>query len=57
MRDRVLFDSWDHGWVVGDVSHLVPCDLIRISYFSPIDCSAMGENAFSNYPRIQHLPC
>ena len=54
--DRVLFNSWEHGWIVGHVSQLGLGNHIRIVYRSPIDGKPDAENAFSNCPRVRHLP-
>lgn len=56
MGDKVLFESWDHEWVVGSVTQLGPRDHIRIVYRSPIDGKLDAENTSIGCPRIQHLP-
>ena len=53
IRDRVLFESFDHGEIIGHVDH-VGSDILRISYISPVTGDIEYENIFTNCTRIKN---
>jgi hypothetical protein len=56
VNDRVLFDSFEHGWVVGTIASCWGKNRVRIVYYSPLNGHLEEENAFGSCPRVRSLP-